>query len=460
MEIDKEGYLIESNSEFKNMRMTPLFWKYTLSAFAGFALVGVSVIADGFFVGNGVGPSGLAAIGIIVPFWTVTVALTGFFGIGASTIAAIMLGEGNKEGARKVYGSVMTFSLYFSVILAVVLLANVHSVLSALGATKEIMPFAKAYAVPFLVGAPACIVGGIAYYFGRVDEKPIASAIAYMVPSVICMVSEYYMIFIMKIGIKGSSIAWILCAGLCILLIPYFQFTKATFKLKASDFIHIDLKTVWESMKIGFTYFAIQVCTTLSTIIINNLIVVYGGGELEIAAFSIINAYIAYILTLVSTSFIGGIQPIASYNTGAKLYERVAQLLKISSIQTTIILVALVLSVFIFANPIIKFFAGPTPDLISVTKSIMMIFLLLYAFGNLSQLVAGYYMATEKNGLALLNGMARIIIFAVPLFFILPKTFGLTGIWMAQPIADALSFLLALLLIFREYRRLKTLGNQ
>ncbi len=459
MQDMNSGIQTQPDSEFRTMSMTPLFWKYTLSALAGFALVGVSVVADGFFVGNGVGAEGLATIGVIVPFWVITVALTGLFGIGGSTIAAIKLGNGDTDGARKVYGSTVAFALYLSVILSTIIMINLKNVLAGLGATDEIMPFALTYAVPFIIGAPSCVVGGIAYYFGRVDERPIASAIAYMVPSIICMGSEYYMIFVAKIGIAGSAISWILCAGLCILLIPYFHIVKATFRLKGIDFIKIDFKIVFESAKIGFTYFAIQVCTTIATIIINNQIIVYHGGAMKVAAFGIINAYIAYILTLISTAAIGGLQPVASYNTGAKLFNRVAELLKISSIQTTILLVAMVGTVFAFAEPIIRFFAGPNPELIAATKGIMFIFLLLYALGNLSQLAAGYFMAVERNGLAVLNGMTRVIIFSAPLFYILPHFIGIKGIWIAQPIADAMAFIVAVIFIVREYKRLKTIGD-
>ena len=452
--VEKKEGNHASVSEFESKSITRLFWKYSLFALAGMAMQGVAVIVDGFLVGNGIGPAGLAAIGIIVPFWTVSVAFFSLFGVGGSILAAIKLGNGDKEGARDVYGSIIMFSLYFSVVVAAIVLANMDSILTAMGATPEILPIARDYAVPFMIGNPICVVGSVAYYFTRVAERPFAASVAYVVPAIICMTVEYIIIFRLDGGIFGSSFSWVICVGLAILLIPYLQFTKSIFKLKVSDFkVKFDL--VIGTCKIGFAMFIIQIATIVSTIIINNLIAKYGDPSLYISAFGVLNAYIAYILMIVTTAFVTGIQPIAGYNIGAKLYSRVRELIKIGVVQSTAVIVLVMVLVFAFSHQVTTFFVGNEPVLLNATIEVMKIFLLLYALGNVSQIVSGYFMAVEKNGLAILNGVARIIIFAVPLLFILPNFFGLNGVWMAQPGADLLSFILAVVCIINEYRKLK-----
>ena len=369
------------------------------------------------------------------------------------------LGNGDVEGARKVYGSVMAFAFIFTVIVAVIALLNVESLLKALGATPEILPSAKAYAVPFLIFFPFSVVGFIAYFFTNVSEKPFPASLSLIIGAILAMVLEYIAIFILKWGIVGSAISFISGLAVTVFLIPYLQFSNSPFKLKTSD-IKIDFSIIKETLKIGFAMFIIQISTIVSTIIINNLIIQKGGSELHIAAFGIINAHIAYVLTILTTAFITGILPIASFNIGAKSYHRVASLVKIAIAQSTIAIIAITILVFTFAAPIIAFFVGPNPELIQATSETMKIFLLLYALGSVTQIVSGYYMAVEKSGLAILNGLARGIIFAVPLLIILPHFFGLRGVWMAQPGADALSFILALICIMGETKRLKRLENE
>ena len=445
-------------SEFGTKKMTPLFWKYSIFALAGLMFQAASVVADGMFVGQGVGPIGLATIGIIAPLWTMNVALFGLFGIGGATIAAIKLGEGDEAGARKAYGSILSFSFLVGVFIAVVFSLGMNPILIFLGATPEILPYAKEYAIPYVLGAPVCIAGSVSYYFARVDEKPKAAAVAYIAPAIIAIILEYVLVMKMGWGMTGAAVSWVVCVGLALLLFPYMQMTSEKMKLKASD-LKIDMAIIWTAVKIGFAYFAIQICTTVTTILINNLIITYGGSELEIAAFAILNAYIMYIVMLVTTSFIMGLQPIAGFNTGTKDFKRVAQLIKIAITHSTAALIIVTVVVFLFAEQIITFFVGPDPVIVGTTAAIMKVYMLLFALGNVSQVTAGYYMSVEKNGLAILNGISRIIIFAVPLLMIIPRIYGLDGIWMAQPGADLLSAILAIVLVTREYKNLMKMSE-
>lgn len=457
MENVNEKAPVTVESEFSSKSITKLFWKYSIFAIAGLGFQAASVVADGIFVGTGLGEAGLAAISIIVPFWLLSVGFFGLFGVGASTLSAVKLGNNDVEAARAVYGKVIAMAFYISIVICLILFFMLDTVLVRLGATPDILPDAKAYAIPYLVGLPFCVVGTIAYYYTRLAEKPLAASVGYIAPAIIAIVAEYVFIFKMDMGMAGSAIPWVLCVGLSVFLIPYLQ-AKTVFKIKASDFVP-DFKIVFESSKIGFAMFCIQVATIISTAMINNLIGANGGTGLDFASFGLLNAYIGYIFMLFTTAFTMGLQPIASYNMGAKLYDRVAQLIKVGIIQSTLAVLALLIITFIFADPIITFFVGPVPELVANIKTIMQIWLVLYALGNVSQIVSGFYMAIERNGFAILNGIARIFLFAVPLLLILPNFFGLKGVWMAQPGADILAFALAIFCVAGEYKRMKKMGD-
>ncbi len=439
--------------EFGTAKISSLFWKYSMFGLFGLAFQGISAIFNGIFVGNGIGPMGLATIGIIVPFWLTTVGLFGLFAIGGSTLCAIKLGEGNYEGARKIYGSIIVFTAYFSIALAAIVLINVEPILIFLGATPDLLPMAKSYVIPFMIGNPFAIVGTTAYYFTRAAEKPVAAALFYNIPAVAVIFIEYLCIFKWGMGMEAPGVLWPIAVGTSVLLLIYLQRSNTPLKLTSSDF-KVDMSIVLEACKIGFVMFIIQIASMAATIIINNLIIKYGGNEWNIAAFSIINAYIAYILMVFTNAFITGIQPIASFNIGAKQYRRVAQLLKIGIIQSTIFIGVIWAFEFIFADKVISTFCGPIPPLVEATKATMMFYLALFAFGNIASIASGYFASVRRNGFAILNGISRIIIFAGPLFFIMPTMFGIKGIWMAQPIADLLAFILAVACLTIEYKRL------
>ncbi len=446
-------------SEFAEKPIIPLFWKYALLALIGLLLQTASVIADGIFVGQGIGELGLATIGIIAPLWTINVAFFNLFGMGASAVATMRRGSGDEEGARRVYGTIVIFAFLFSACISLLALLNLDSLLNFLGAMPDIIPAATDYAIPYLIGSPLCVAGTVAYFFARADEQPGASAIGYMAPAVIAIILEYLMICRWGMGMAGASIPWIVCVGGSFILIPFMQVKGKSFHLSLSDF-KMDIRIIGQTLKVGSAFFAVPLCATLATILINNLIVRNGGSELELAAFGIINAYIAYIMMIVNTALVSGMQPIASYNMGAGNYGRVAQMLRVAGVQITGIMVAVTVLVVWFAPQVTALFTGPEPGLIAATVAIIRVYLVVYAVGNISQIAAAYFQAVGKSALAFFNGVTRVLLFAVPFLLLLPSTMGIRGIWMAQPVADILAGMLAVGLMWREHRRLKRMEVQ
>ncbi|MEG1583505.1 MAG: MATE family efflux transporter [Anaerovorax sp.] len=442
-----------SDSEFATKPIVPLLWKYALLGLFGLVLQASSVIADGIFVGAGVGAMGLATIGIIAPLWTITVAFVSLFGSGGATVAAVKKGNGDLEGAAKVYNTVIVSAFAFAAMLSLLALIFLDELLLLLGATTEIMPNARAYALPYFIGFPFCIAGSTACAFARIDERPLAAAITLVLSSLTAITTEYIMLVKLNWGMEGAAIPWVICVGGPCIIFVYLQAKSSLLKLSFRN-LKPDFSILWKAVKIGFPFFAMPICATAATILINNLIVNYDGGEINVAAFGIINAYVAYILSIFGSTLTGGMQPIASYNMGAKLYLRVKKVLEAVLVQSTAIMAVAVLLVLVFAKNIVIAFAGNDPVLVPVAVDIIRVYLLLYAVGNISQIAAGYFQSVERTGLALLNGISKIIIFTVPICLILSSMMGVQGIWIAQPIADALAGALGLFLILKECRYL------
>ena len=277
-----------------------------------------------------------------------------------------------------------------------------------------------------------------------------------IIPAIIAIIVEYIVIFKLHWGVAGSSLAGEISAGTTILLILYLQFSNTLFKIKLSD-LKINFKLVFASCKIGFPMFVIPISTIFATGVVNNLITKYGGTELHLATYGIIGGYFVYAFNLFTISFITGIQPIASYNYGAKLYGRVRKLITTGIVQSSIFIIALLAILFIFSRPIVSLFTGSGTDLLNTTIGAMVVWMSLYAFGNISQVVSGYFMAIDRVWMALLNAVARGTVILLPVVLITSHLYGLKGVWMGQPVADTLSFVLAMICIVREYKRLKKL---
>ena len=278
---------------------------------------------------------------------------------------------------------------------------------------------------------------------------------AYIAPALIATLLEYIFLFRMDFGMEGSAFSWVICVGSAFFLIVYLQFAKGGMKIHRKDF-RLNFSIVGKALKIGFAPFLIELCVILTTIVVNRQIVNYGKGELEIAAFGTINAYIVYILTLLCNALISSLLPIAGFNFGMRNYARLKELLKKAVSQSVLALTALLVAIFLFAEPIVAFFAGDDPELINATLSMMKVFMPLYTLGYLALITSGYYQAIEANLPALISALCRVA-FSTPLLFLLPAVFGYEGLWFAQPLSDLLAFSLCLLLLRREMNRLDRL---
>lgn len=440
-----------ANSEFLKAKMTPLFWKYALMALAGVLMSCIAVIIDGFFMGNAVGPMALAAISVCLTLMYFAMGACAMLGVGASTLAGIKMGEGNHESAKQVYGTILIFALVATVLISAASLLFLDPLLRFLGATEDILPYARDYAVLFFSLLPLSVLGQICYYFCRLAERPRPAAIIFVLSGIVAIVGEYMIVFKLDMGIIGSAVSFTVGIAGTVLLIPYLQKTENPFQL-SKQHLKINPRYVAESIKLGFPMFLFNLCPLITTVVINRQIIACGGTELHISAFGIFNAYIVYVMNASTTGLTSGLQPIASTNYGARNFGRLKSLLKVGIFQSFLLLFIAQVAVYLFAAPIVRFFAGDVPELIEITVSAMRMNIFLFAFGNVATLVGGYYIAVGKNLLAILNSTTRVLIFALPILLIVPGIIGINGVWIAQPIADGLACIVAVICILHEYR--------
>jgi Na+-driven multidrug efflux pump len=446
--------------ELGTKNVKSLLVKYSIAALIGQSLQMCQITGDGFFVGNGIGPIGLATISIIYPLLVFALATGSLIGVGATSISAIHLGKGEVEESRSYFGQSIVFALILSSVIMILGLLNVQSIVTFLGASGELVQSASAYASVFFFSFPFCVLGCVFYFYVRLDEQPFIGTLALTIPALVAITVEYFLIFKLHLGIASSAVSFGLCVGSWSLIGFYFLVSRKTvFKLKLSDF-KLNFSKIFGINKTGFASFIIQVVFAVVAIVINNLLGIY-GGPLDIAAFGIINAYLLYIFSIfVTLGFTLGLQPIVSFNYGAEKFARVREAMTVCIKYTIGTMAVLTALLFIFAHQVVSFFAGDAPDLIAATQADLKIYLVLFALGGVSFLISGYYQAIEQNGKAIFNGCTRNIIFILPLLFILPKFFGVTGIWAAQPIADVLAFAVAMLSVNHEVKRLKQLESE
>lgn len=438
-------------SEFETKNINQLFFKYGFITLAGMLAQCVMVILEAVVTGNGLGAVGLATISIIMPLELLNDAIGTGLGIGVSTIAAQYKGQGNDKAARKIWNDGFWLTLIFSVILAVIIGLFADPVASMLGAKGEVKQMASLFIRVFMIGYPFCFVGQVGIAMLRVDEKPGLASWITAIAAVVAIAELYWGIFIAHIGIMASAIYYGLSLGIFTLsIIPF---------LNKNNKYHLsfDLKFNWVDLKRAIVLSMPFILITLSSAAYNwimNLVLGSFGGNNDIAAFSLINGYIFYVLNIVTTSLMQGMQPIASDNYGAKLPNRLAQLLKISIIVNTIVVAAITVIFALFAHSIAAVFTTSVP-VINITSTSGIIVVGLTAIGSNVNMLSGYYQAIGKAGVSTFLGILKFLICATPLALLFAYTLGMKAIWFAQPVSDIISFAVVIFFLVKEMGAIK-----
>lgn len=448
----------QEERELGTQPIPKLFVKYASIAFMGMIAQIIMVVFEGIIMGNGLGAHGLACVSIIMSVELMNVALGSALAVGVSTVAGNRLGAGDTEGAKHAFSQGFWLTTILIVVLIILAEIFVEPLVTFLGATPDIFDDTVGAIRVFLLGLPLCVIGQMLCGMLRIDEKPHAAATIQIVSAVVAIIWLAASTFVLNFGVTGAGLYYAISIGLWFVVIYYFVGGKrSVFQIRLAD-IKLEPGLCLQIIKIGLPLFLLQATSSVYTTVVNNQLGVL-GSSLDIAAFAVINGYVVYIIMMVVQAITYGVQPIAAYNAGAKAYGRMKELLKTSlAIQVLVIAVVTVI-VWAAAYPICLLFAGD-PELASVSADATRIVILLGALGWSSQVISSYFECVERVVIATVLGIARYIFFTIPAVYVLGGMMGVQGVWWAQPVADVLTFVLVMVFVVIELKRLSALEKK
>ena len=448
----------QDERELGTQPIPKLFVKYASIAFMGMIAQIIMVVFEGIIMGNGLGAHGLACVSIIMSVELMNVALGSALAVGVSTVAGNRLGAGDTEGAKHAFSQGFWLTTILIVVLIILAEIFVEPLVTFLGATPDIFDDTVGAIRVFLLGLPFCVIGQMLCGMLRIDEKPHAAATIQIVSAVVAIIWLAASTFVFNFGVTGAGLYYAISIGLWFVVIYYFVGGKrSVFQIRLAD-IKLEPGLCLQIIKIGLPLFLLQATSSVYTTVVNNQLGLL-GSSLDIAAFAVINGYVVYIIMMVVQAITYGVQPIAAYNAGAKAYGRMKELLKTSlTIQVLVIAVVTVI-VWAAAYPICLLFAGD-PELASVSADATRIVILLGALGWSSQVISSYFECVERVVIATVLGIARYIFFTIPAVYVLGGMMGVQGVWWAQPVADVLTFVLVMVFVVIELKRLSALEKK
>ncbi|TGE33728.1 MATE family efflux transporter [Desulfosporosinus sp. Sb-LF] len=428
-----------------------LLLKFSIPAIIGMLVNGLYNIVDRIFVGRGVGSLALSGIAISFPISLAIMAFGMLIGLGATSVISIRLGQQKREEAEQIVGNAFILLLGISLMIMVLGFLFMDPLLVVFGASSEVLPYAKQYLNVLLWGAVFQTIGFGMNNFIRAEGNPKVAMYTMILGAVLNTILNPIFIFGLHLGVAGSALATVISQFItAIWVLSYFLGNRALLKIRLRN-----LKLRWVFVKdilaIGISPFSMQLVGSVVAVLFNQTLVNY-GGDLSIAAMGVINS----ITMLIFMPIFGigqGAQPILGYNYGARNYDRVKRTLQLSVMGATGVMVIGFLMVELFPTAIMSLFSQD-PELIQIGSFGLRVFLVMLPVIGFQVVVVNYFQATGKPRKSLFLSLSRQLIFLVPTLLILPKFWGLTGVWLAGPVSDFASSGLTAIWLLRDLKQL------
>lgn len=428
--------------QFRRMTETPipqLVLSLAAPTILSMLITSIYNLADTFFVGQ-ISTSASGAVGVVSSLMAIIQALGFMLGHGAGTIISRSLGSRDTTAATRFASTSFFTALVFGVVLAVAGLGTLPHFMMLLGSTETILPHACAYARPILIAAPLMISSLVMNNILRYEGKASFAMIGLVTGGVLNIALDPLFMFVFGLGTAGAGIATALSQSIsfCILLSMFLrgktvsQFRLSAVTREARDFGRILLG--------GAPSFGRQGLNSIGGMLLN--LAARGYGDAAVAGMSIVSRIFMFIIS-VAIGVGQGLQPVASFNYGARKYRRVRQA-AIFTIETAFcMLVVLVGLCWVNGDALVRLFRDdPAVTAVALPafhyQCLAMLLQPIIVVANMT------FQSVGASGRATFLACCRQGVFFIPLILILPRTHGLFGVEICQPIADVLTFLVSL----------------
>lgn len=409
---------------------------------------------DMICVGQYAGAVGMSAIGFVNPMWAMMFAPGVLAGVGGSVMAANRKGAGNERSANEYFTIASALALIFSILVMLSFIIFPRELLIFFGADDpEALGLAVDYMKSVAIISPTFTLCACLATFMRNDGEAIIPTVATVAGGVINMILDVLLVFDFGfgLGVAGAGLATSIGQFVAFVIIFSYFFTKKC-QLRIVR-PHRTLAKLMRIFSLGISAFAIEVAFGVTSTVFNNIIVenLSTNHHAVYTTAATVTIMFYCLLNAAGTAM----QPIASQNFGSKNLTRVLASLKIALITAFVVGVVCFLSVELFPATVLKIYMSVDDTILEIGPRIMRIYLISIPLVGITLVASFYFQSILKQWMSFLIALLRGIVLPLIFLFTLPEIFGIEAIWWCIPLAEAITFFVAVLFIFISNKGLK-----
>lgn len=421
--------MMENSKYFKE------FVRYASLNVLGMLGISCYILADTFFISQGLGSDGLTALNLAIPVYSFVHGCGLMFGMGGAIKYSIFKGQQKAERTHEIF----TNTVYLAVMAAIVFVLGglfcSESMAALLGADQEVFAMTNTYIKVILFFSPAFLMNNILICFVRNDGNPQLSMTAMIGGSLSNVLLDYIFIFPLHMGILGAVLATGLAPLISMAILSYHWIRKRNgFRFVKMG---IYLKNVRSILTLGFPSLISEVSSGI-VMIVFNIIILELSGNVGVAAYGVI-ANLSLVVVSIYTGIAQGIQPLFSKAYGGNDSVNIKKVLRYALVTMIILSGMIYLVMFVFADPIVGAFNSEhQPQLQEIAVKGLKIYFTSIAFAGFNIILSVLFTATEKVVPAHMISLLRGLFLIVPIAFLLSSLWGITGVWFTLPLTESI----------------------
>lgn len=438
----------ESNRMFGEEKIGKLLFKFSIPVIISLLVSELYNMVDTLFVGRYVGGLSIGGLVMVFPIQRIIIALSIMFGIGTSTSFSRANGEKNFNKSKEVLEN--GFSLTIVVMVALTIFVSLFKIpiLRFLGASDEILPFAKDYLTIVIIGSTFLSLTTFTSHVMLALGDSKISIIATSLGAILNIIIDYILVVKFHMGVKGAAIATTV-SQIFGFIYAYGHLHKVRKQYGLKGLV-LKKKIVIPLILVGISSFVIEAEDGIVIAFINNLLAEAGGDRAIVILGVVTKVYMFLFTNLFGMS--SAMQPIAAYNYGARNYERLKSVVKRTVIFGFLTTGFLWILGMAFTESIVGLFIKDDPQLVVDSAKAFRIMISLMPVISIYYVSIFYYQSIGKARYSVTISVFRQLVVMIPLAIFLVKgmKLGEIGVWIAYPISDVLSMVLSSILLYRE----------
>jgi len=440
----------EEETKLNQPITTKFLLTFTIPTILSMVIMGVFGTVDGIFASRGISHEALAAVNFVAPFFAVTMAIGMMLSMGGCALVAKRKGEGKHQQARENFTFLTLVTFISSCVISLGSWVFRTPLLQLLGTDEHVMDIAMDYLIPLIVVMPFVLIGVFVVQFMIAEGQPMLGMVMSISGSVISAILNAIFIFLLELGVPG--LAWATGIGWMVpTLLGLGYFTLA--RKGTLYFVKPKWETfaLWRSSLNGISEMITAAAFTVTTIVMNNVLVRLVGWE-GVAAAGIVMAAQG-VLSSLFFGYAAGVAPVVSYNYGKQDRERLNLLFRKSLGIVVVLSVIALVGTWIFADPLVRIYVSPNDPFMGHLHAMAMrglrIAALSFIVMGFNTFATSWFTAFNDGLVSGLMSVMRTMVFALILLVTLPRVWDLDGVWVALPLSEVLAIALTVFFLWK-----------